>query len=215
MKLDFYASAASFDAGEEPVETIVTKQTNMFFGESLPSHIPVGHYLRATTQLRPPAGRKFRFGLGTTGRARLVIDGTTVISIWDDPRVRVKDPEVDTLFGPGIEKYHVIEARNETDSALNLAIEVQNGASGDPNEVFSMGITRLGGCEYIESECDSIAKAAKLAGEVDVPIVIVGTDKDWECEGDDRSSIDLPGRQAELVERVCKASPSTVSALSV
>jgi hypothetical protein len=77
-----------------------------------------------------------------------------------------------------------------------------------------MGTTRLGGCEYIESENDSIAEAVTLAGETDIPIVIVGTDKGWECEGDDRSTIDLPRRQAELVERVCKANASTVCALS-
>jgi hypothetical protein len=116
MKLDFYSSAASFNAGDDPVETIITKQTNLFLGESLPRHIPVEYYLRATTEFRPPAGGRFRFGLGTTGRARLIIDGTTVISVWDSPLERVKDAEVETLFGQGNEKYHIVESRNETDS---------------------------------------------------------------------------------------------------
>jgi beta-glucosidase len=41
-------------------------------------------------------------------------------------------------------------------------------------------------------------------------VVVVGSDSEWESEGFDRRTLDLPGRQAELVERVCAANPRTV-----
>jgi beta-glucosidase len=39
---------------------------------------------------------------------------------------------------------------------------------------------------------------------------VLGLDGDWETEGRDRESLELPGRQAELVEAVAAAQPRTV-----
>src|SRR5581483_1036068 len=41
-----------------------------------------------------------------------------------------------------------------------------------------------------------------------------GTNADWETEGLDRTSMDLPGRQAELISLVAAANPRTVVALT-
>ena len=38
----------------------------------------------------------------------------------------------------------------------------------------------------------------------------VGTDDDWETEGEDRTTIALPGDQDELVRRVAAANPRTI-----
>ena len=38
---------------------------------------------------------------------------------------------------------------------------------------------------------------------------MVGTNDEWETEGFDRTTMDLPGRQDELVRRVCAANPRT------
>ena len=43
-----------------------------------------------------------------------------------------------------------------------------------------------------------------------VTIVIVGTNDNWESEGWDQTTRDLPGRQNELVARVAEVSPATV-----
>jgi beta-glucosidase len=48
------------------------------------------------------------------------------------------------------------------------------------------------------------------AAAADAAVVIVGTNDDWESEGHDRESMDLPGAQDELVERVIAANPRTV-----
>jgi beta-glucosidase len=57
---------------------------------------------------------------------------------------------------------------------------------------------------------DALDTAVRLARDADVAVVVVGTSEDVECEGFDRPSLALPGRQDELVRRVAEANPSTV-----
>ncbi|KAG6805815.1 hypothetical protein H0H93_004067, partial [Arthromyces matolae] len=68
---------------------------------------------------------------------------------------------------------------------------------------------RLGGAEVVDPE-RSIAEAVQLAKEADVAIAIVGLNGDWETEGYDRTTLSLPGRTDELVEKVIAANPNTI-----
>jgi beta-glucosidase len=52
---------------------------------------------------------------------------------------------------------------------------------------------------------------SKLARQVDVPIVIAGLNADYECEALDRRDLDLPPAVNELIDKVTKANPRTVS----
>ena len=45
-------------------------------------------------------------------------------------------------------------------------------------------------------------------------IVVVGTDDDWETEGEDRTSMSLPGEQDDLVAAVAAANPNTIVVLN-
>ncbi|WP_062429575.1 beta-glucosidase family protein [Herbidospora daliensis] len=55
-----------------------------------------------------------------------------------------------------------------------------------------------------------ITEAVAAAREADVAVVVVGTSKEVESEGFDRTSLRLPGRQDELVAKVAAANPRTV-----
>lgn len=57
---------------------------------------------------------------------------------------------------------------------------------------------------------DPIERAVAAASAADVAVVIVGTDDFWETEGEDRTTIALPGSQDELVAAVAAANPNTV-----
>ncbi len=57
---------------------------------------------------------------------------------------------------------------------------------------------------------EELERAAALAGDADVAVVVVGTTEEVESEGFDRASLALPGRQDELVRRVAAANPRTV-----
>ena len=61
---------------------------------------------------------------------------------------------------------------------------------------------------------DHIERAAAAAAGAELAIVIVGTDDDWETEGEDRTSLTLPGDQDELVAAVVAANPNTVVVLN-
>jgi beta-glucosidase len=61
---------------------------------------------------------------------------------------------------------------------------------------------------------DPIARAVKVAAESDVALVFVGTSDEWESEGYDRVDMELPGRQAELIQRVAAANENTVVVLN-
>jgi len=68
---------------------------------------------------------------------------------------------------------------------------------------------RLGGAEVVDED-EEMAKAVKLAQEADVVIAIVGLNADWETEGYDRTTLALPRRTDELVEKVAKANSRTI-----
>jgi beta-glucosidase len=55
-----------------------------------------------------------------------------------------------------------------------------------------------------------LERAVAAAGSADAAVVIVGLNADWETEGHDRASLELPGRQVELIEKVAAANPRTI-----
>ncbi|MBI5089576.1 MAG: glycoside hydrolase family 3 C-terminal domain-containing protein, partial [Actinobacteria bacterium] len=57
---------------------------------------------------------------------------------------------------------------------------------------------------------DGVDRAAEVAAAADVAVVVVGTNDDWETEGEDRADMELPGRQDELIARVAAANPNTI-----
>ena len=55
-----------------------------------------------------------------------------------------------------------------------------------------------------------VDRAVDLARGADAVVLVVGTDEEWESEGYDRETMDLPGGQDELVTRVVEANPRSV-----
>ena len=60
---------------------------------------------------------------------------------------------------------------------------------------------------------DAFERAVAAAADAEVALVVVGLDNDWETEGRDRTSLELPGRQVELIEAVAAVQPRTVVAV--
>ena len=58
---------------------------------------------------------------------------------------------------------------------------------------------------------DPMARAVAAARDATgAAVVIVGTNADWETEGEDRETMSLPGEQDELIRRVAAVNPRTV-----
>ena len=87
--------------------------------------------------------------------------------------------------------------------------------AGEPHtiEVEFVPPRGLGGLEIgcrPPSPPDLMDRAVALARRADAVVCVVGTDNDWETEGNDRESMALPPPQDELVRAVAAANPRTV-----
>ena len=65
------------------------------------------------------------------------------------------------------------------------------------------------GCQAPD-ESDLLAQAIETAANADQVILMVGTNSDWETEGNDRSDLDLPGDQNNLINTVLDINPNTI-----
>ena len=132
-------------------------------------------------------------GAMASGRPRIEVGGTVVMNGVDDlPRGDGWNGIVST------EQLAVVDA-----TAGDLVpIEVHWPRSR------LLGILRIGIRE--PQLTDPVADAVAAATGADAAVVVVGTNDEWESEGNDRTTIALPGRQDELVDAVAAANPRTV-----
>ena len=56
--------------------------------------------------------------------------------------------------------------------------------------------------------------AVEVAKNADTVILIVGTNSDWETEGNDRADLSLPANQDQLIENILEANKNTVVVLN-
>ena len=102
------------------------------------------------------------------------------------------------------------EVRGTVELEAGRRYEVEVDYPAEPGELVRglvVGAAPVPGGDHIE-------RAAAAAAGADLAIVIVGTDDDWETEGEDRTSLALPGDQDELVAAVVAANPNTVVVLN-
>ena len=69
------------------------------------------------------------------------------------------------------------------------------------------------GCEITGDSTDGFAEATRITQMSDVAIVFVGEPKDFAGEAASRASLDLPGRQMDLVKEVHKSGKPTIVVL--
>lgn len=191
LTLDYYANRELKGA---PVHTDKTIKTELvWFGDKLAHVDPANFSVRLSGEFTAPEGDEYIFDLAGTGKSRLFIDEREVINLWHD-----------TLPGEGTGPSAEIELAAGEKHALRVEF------SPDPRTVWRN--LRLGCMPKLPDNL--ITEAAQLAAESDVAIVIAGLNKDWESEGFDRTDMELPGDQAELIEQVRAANPNTVVVLN-
>jgi beta-glucosidase len=152
---------------------------------------------RAT--LMPEATAPHLFSLECAGISRLLIDGELVIDNWTKP-VRG-----DSWFGFGTREERQ-EVLLEAGKRVELVIEYSAG------EARGFRGIRLGFLPAVSGDLMERAEAA--AADAERAVVVVGLSAEWETEGNDKTDMELPGRQAELIRRVAAANPETVVVLN-
>ncbi|MEZ5378503.1 MAG: glycoside hydrolase family 3 C-terminal domain-containing protein [Acidimicrobiales bacterium] len=153
------------------------------------------------TQWTPEETGKARIGCAVVGTARIfvndeLVDEQQAHPVGNDLGAAFLAPpsmtvEVDAVAGQPID--FRLEHRPLEMSALAGAMSITLGV--EPPVV---------------DDDQLIAEAAAAAAAADVAIVVVGTNAKVESEGYDRSSLDLPGRQDDLVRAVAAANPRTI-----
>ncbi|HEX5265993.1 MAG TPA: glycoside hydrolase family 3 C-terminal domain-containing protein [Acidimicrobiales bacterium] len=194
MELEVFAGP---DLTGPAVHREVAGETKFFSIGSPAAGVPdEGFSLRAIARYRPEHGGPHRFSLLQAGRARLTVGGRVVIDGFADP-----PPRGDAFFGLGSQE---VDAAVDLAAGTEVEIVVEYSAEGAPAvHAWTIGCAR-------PLPADLMERAEAVAAAADVAVVVVGNDDDWETEGQDRTSLDLPGRQDELVERVAAANPNTV-----
>jgi beta-glucosidase len=188
---------------------VVQRRTNtdLFLWDSAPL-TEVGPEWSAvvTTRLTATAG-KHAISYMSVGPGRLFVDGKLAMDLWDWTE------EGEAMFDGSID--YLVEVQMEANRPVELRVEMTNELRPlSKQKQFNM-THKYGGCRIgfkEEDQVDYLQEAVNAAKAADVAVVIVGLDAEWESEGYDRQTMDLPsdGSQDRLVEAVVAANPNTV-----
>lgn len=181
----------------EPVAVVNRDTSRLTFGlDQLPESARSAFSARATARFTTSAAGTYRFEVTQVTPTRVILDGEVVVDGVTDP------PKPGTAFFGfgGLVPPATVEL--DADSTHELVIEtlaprVLMFAGADVGVRMPIGD-------------DAIERAVAAAATADVAIVVVGTNDDWETEGEDRTTLALPGAQDALVAAVLAANPNTV-----
>lgn len=147
-----------------------------------------------TTRFTPDVTGEWSIGTRSVGACTVLVDGEVVLEI-------AAGDSGGSFFDHGSpERFATVSL----DTGREVALEIRYPLDDHPGiRALSVGFRPPGGD-------DSIAEAVRAAADADRVLLVVGTDDDWETESMDRTSIELPGRQDELIAAVAAVNPRTV-----
>ncbi|KAK3396558.1 glycoside hydrolase superfamily [Sordaria brevicollis] len=192
----------------EPVTIQRRANTDLFLWDSAPL-VQTGPEWSAiaTTYLTPKHSGKHTISYMSVGPGKLYINGKLALDLWDWTE------EGEAMFEGSVD--YLIDVEMDANRPVELRVEMTNELRPVEKQK-QMGMThRYGGCRIgfkEEDQVDYLQEAIDAAASADVAIVVVGLDAEWESEGYDRQTMDLPynGSQDRLIEAVVKANPNTV-----
>jgi len=162
---------------------------------SAPDVEPVRYTARA--ELTPSETGTYTFTLRQAGRARLRVGGEVVLDGYADP-----PPRGEAMIGLVSDE---IAAEVRLTAGEPVTVTVEGTGEGAPATLRGAVIGLRP-----PARDDLIDRSAAAAAAADATVVIVGTTDEWESEGSDRASMDLPGAQDELIARVLDADPDAI-----
>jgi beta-glucosidase len=148
---------------------------------------------RFTAEFTPDIDGEHFFEIFGIGPSRMIMDDEEVIDNWSS-----QDPG-ETFFALGSAPRQCTLTL-EKGRRYKLSVEYQ-WSGKFPAVQFGM---------LAPDPHNFIDEAVNLASDSDVVVLIVGTNSDWETEGYDRTNLNLPNNQDELITKICKVNPNTV-----
>jgi beta-glucosidase len=181
------------------VTTTTTSSMIRFFGTTPEGIDPTEFGARVHGVYVPDFDGLHTVGVVTTGPVRVTVgDSGNETVVVDDPDMQL--PRSKEFFG-----YGSVEITADVECRAGQAVPISMHWKTARSRGFAA--LRLG--VRPPEPADLLDRAVAAAARADAAIVVVGTNDEWETEGFDRDEMDLPGRQAELVERVTAANPRT------
>ncbi|OXM61024.1 glycosyl hydrolase [Amycolatopsis vastitatis] len=172
----------------------------VYFGGDAP--IAAATTIELSTRWTPAEPGPIRLGYAAVGRGRIHVDGVPheVVAAQEAG----DDPGAALLFPPSAGIPLTVTAGTPVE--VRVEFELASRAPGLEN---ACAITV--GTEPADHDAESlIEEAARTAIGADVAIVVVGTSARVESEGFDRTGLELPGRQDDLVRAVAATGTPTV-----
>ena len=189
----------------QPAHTIHRNGTDLYLWDAAPADVLPAYAFRASCTLTPATSGNHAISLQSVGPGRLFVDGKQVIDNWN------WTTKGETMFGGSEEA--VTRVALVAGQAVTVVVESTNAlrplskiAPGKPEYWF-------GGCRIGFQEARTtnlLEEAVQCAKAAEVAIVCVGLDAEWESEGYDRKTMDLPPGQDALIAAVAAANPRTV-----
>ena len=153
--------------------------------------------VRFSCAYTPDISGQHEFEIFGIGKARFFIDGKELIDNWTE----TTPGEAFFSFSSDSKKAKINLIEGET-----YQIEIRYKFEGNFPAIYI-------GCQAPD-KVNLFDEALNLASESDQVILIVGTNSDWETEGNDRSDFNLPVNQNYLIEEVLKVNPNTLVVLN-
>ena len=182
------------DPTAEPAHVSRTSDASLRFFGSIPVGVGPGPcWLQVRGTYVPAVSGEHEFGAITTGR----------------PAIRIGDTQV-TRGGEQLPSGHAFFGYGSEEQIATLDV-----VAGEPVEIDvelrmnnPFAAVRIG----VRPPADEsmIDRAVEAARGADAVVVVVGTNDEWETEGNDRSTIALPGEQDDLVRRVAAVNDRTI-----
>ena len=191
----------------EPVHVQNKAATDLFLWDSAPKDVLPAYSFKVKLSITTRTSGVHTIGFMSVGPGKLFVNGELFIDNWDWTE------EGEAMFDGSVDVLKKIQL--EANTKFDILVESNNEIR--PKSKMSFEGTRhaYGGCRIgfeEEQKQDLLAEARAIAKEADVAIVCVGLDAEWESEGYDRQTMDLPrdGNQDRLVEAIVLANPNTI-----
>ena len=192
----------------QPVVVQRRTNTDLFLWDSAPvSEVGPEWSAIVTSYLTPPATGKHTLSFMSVGPGRLYVNGRLVLDLWDWTE------EGEAMFDGSVD--YLVDVEMQAGRPVELRVEMTNELRPFAKQKEFNITHKYGGCRIgfkTEDQVDYLQEAVEAAKAADVAVVIVGLDAEWESEGYDRQTMDLPfdGSQDRLIEAVVAANPNTV-----
>ena len=188
------------------LEERVLKGSNMFFIDYNHPKLEPVWYAETEGIFTPEVSGTYDFGVCVQGTAELFVDEQKIVSNVNNQR-----PGSSFLGNGTAEEIGSLHL----EAGKPYTITVQWGCSKTsrlkkPGTVdFGKGGLRFGACRRLDS-ANAIREAVELASKVDQVIIFAGLSGEWETEGEDRTTMDLPPGSDSLISKVLDANPNAV-----